>query len=657
MSVAPPLDVGSPSSAATKQDVVDELGERALLLPSLVNRGLEANDRAKYLLTLLQAARAHADEPTGPYSSLRSERLAAGVANQEFDVVVGGSRRAEGDVYAIPGVRLVHDALAAAVAEMLTPLAGRTPDEIDVVRLDALVRDAPDLTADRVPGCYIERIATADRAQGDSFHLLVMDAHRALNRMQTEVATETLDGASAYHLDENDRPLVAAFMAGLHTTAPLKFDHPGLGTTATRSGARLLIQNDIGETEAHVVVITVEDLVVTVTYTDVHRQRLKFFVAMLDAFPVEWSDAQHRRGAAALGEHHLVTGRHVAPDRVSLQTYLHHVGSRLVFLIDWNRARKRLVGLVGKKDAIELLRWAADVNCGHMAFLQMGGERLVYDAVEVAAKVPARYGEPLRDVLGLEATLDVLRFALRATAAGMRNGKSRHLIRDELRVEVLHHVRAAHAGLLDAAAEHASLVVEAAQALHAALLRLGTGDGDAFLRRVSERAAVWEHRADEILVAVRVAVRRVDGADALADLLMSADDAIDDLEEVLFLLTLLPAESANVARQVLDDVAGVAVAAAQEHLKAISIASEVVAGAGPDDLEDFLVAVDKVMTLEHDADDADRLARATLITQAPDFRSLHVADTVSRTIENATDALMRSALGLRDHILGQVATP
>ena len=239
----------------------------------------------------------------------------------------------------------------------------------------------------------------------------------------------------------------------------------------------------------------------------------------------------------------------------------------------------------------------------------------------------------------------------------MRNGKSRHLIRDELRVEVLHHVRTAHAGLLDAAAEHASLVVEAAQALHAALLRLGACDGDAFLRRRSERAAVWEHRADEILVVVRVAVRRVDGADALADLLTIADDAIDDLEEVLFLLTLLPAESANVARQVLDELAGVAVAAAQEHLKAISIAREVVAGAGPEDLEDFLVAVDKVMTLEHDADNADRLARARLITHAPDFRSLHVADTVSRNIENATDALMRSALGLRDHILGQAATP
>ena len=345
------------------------------------------------------------------------------------------------------------------------------------------------------------------------------------------------------------------------------------------------------------------------------------------------------------------------PDRESLEAYLERLGSRLVFLIDWNRARKRLVALVGKNDAVSLLRWAADAECGHLAFLALGGERLIYDAVELAAKVPARYGEPLREVLGPAATLEVVRFALQATAEGLRNGKSQQLIRDELRVELLRHVQAAHARLLEAAAEHACLVVETAQALRAALLRLGTTDGDAFLRRASERAAGWEHRADEILTAVRLAARRVEGAAALAALLASSDDAIDDLEEALSLLTLLPADATGVARPVLDVLAAVAVAAAQEHLKALAIAREVIDGGGPDDLEDFLVAVDRVMTLEHDADHAERQARATLITEAPDFRSLHVADSVSRGIEDATDALMRSALGLRDHILGRATAP
>jgi len=43
---------------APKQQIIDSLGEQQLLLPSRVNSALAANDRAKYLLTLLQAARA-----------------------------------------------------------------------------------------------------------------------------------------------------------------------------------------------------------------------------------------------------------------------------------------------------------------------------------------------------------------------------------------------------------------------------------------------------------------------------------------------------------------------------------------------------------------------------------------------------------------------
>jgi len=647
--------VTPPATAMTKEQVVRELGELNLILPSLVNRGLEANDRAKYLLTLLQGARAHADAPSDPFSPLRDERLAAGVADEFLDTVVEEARRTDQDAYLIPGADAIHGALATAVAEMLAPLtADVAPDAVDVSRLDALLSRAPDLSGDRLPGAYLDAIASGSRQHGDSLHLLVMDAHRALNRLQAHVATETLDGASVYWLLEDHRDLVSAFMAGLRATAPLKFDHPGLGTTATTVGSRLLIQNDIGQTEAHVVVIAVEDLVATVTYTDVHLQRLRFFERLLDQFPVRWSGPQRRRGATALGEHHLATGRYEAPDRASLEAYLRHLGSRLVFLIDWNRARKRLSTLVGKRDAVDLLRWAADAGCGHMGFLVLGGERLVYDAVELAARIPARYGEPLRDVLGPEATLEVLRFAIRAAADGLLNNKSHLLIRDELRVELLKHVEAAHRRLLDAAAEHGSLVVETAQVLRAALLRLGTADGDAFLRRASTRAAAWEHAADEILTAVRLSTRRVDGAESVADLLSTGDDAIDDLEEALFLLTLLHPDATPAVRPVLDPLAAVAVAAAREHLKALEIAREVVDAAGPDDLEDFLVAVDRVVTLEHEADNADRLARASLVEECPDFRSLHVADSVSRAIEDSTDALMRSALRLRDHLLGPV---
>ena len=67
--------------------------------------------------------------------------------------------------------------------------------------------------------------------------------------------------------------------------------------------------------------------------------------------------------------------------------------------------------------------------------------------------------------------------------------------------------------------------------------------------------------------------------------------------------------------------------------------------------------MDRVATLEHEADTADRMARAALVNHAPDFRGLYVADSISRGAEDATDALLRSALGLRDHVLGLLSVP
>ena len=634
-----------------KQDVLEELGESALVLPSLINRGLEANERAKYLLALLQTARSQCDAPSDPCPSLRDERLVAGVADPQLDEVIGQSRL-DGGTYRIPLAARIHEELIGAIREMLAPLAsfgsGDTPSES---RLEALLECVPDLADDRVPGEYIDRMAAARRDKGDSLHLLVMDAHQALNRLQRQVATSTLDGAFVYGLAEEDRALVSAFMGGVRETSPLKFEHPGLASTATRVGGRLLIQNDLGTTSAHVVVLTIEGLSAALIYTDVHRRRLEFFQSLLDEFAVKWSSPESR-AHPILGEHHVIVGTYDGEDRASLEAYLHRVGSRLVFVLDWNRARKRLRMLVGNDDAIELLRWAAENNLGHMAFLSLGGERLIYDALEFAEKAPARYGEPVIDVLGREETLAIARFALRAAAEGLLAGKSSLLIRDEVRVEVLRHLQVSQRRLLDAAAEHASLIVECSKALQAALVQLGGPGGEDFLARTAERAARWEHRADEVLMAQRQAARHVDGGVAVTNLTSIADDAIDALEEVIFLLTLLPSQAVGATQPILEPLAALATATAREHLKAVEIAREVVGGSSPEDLEDFLVAVDRVASLEHEADSADRMARATLVTDAPDFRSLYIADCVSRGAEDATDALLRAALGLRDHILG-----
>ena len=642
--------------SSAKPEIVEELVEAALTLPSLVNRGLEANERAKYLLSLLQTARAAADDPVEGRPDLREERHAAGVADPAFDDVVRLARPERDGSYVVPLAGHAHDELVAALEEMLEPVEVADPTATAFRRrFEELRYRAPSFEGDRVPGSYLDAITSARREAGDSLHLLVMDLHRELNALQGEIAAASIDGASVYGLGEGDEELVAAFMAGVHETERLKFDHPGLETTATRVGGRLVIENDLGTTSAHVVVISIEHDVATMTYSDVHRRRLRFVESLLDEFDMTWSSTRRRRAGGGLGAFDVTVGRFVASDKGALEHFLRRLGSRLVFVIDWNRARKRLGTLLPDTDAVAALRWAADHDLGHVALLSLGGDRMIYGAVEAAAKVPARYGEPLVEVLGKEATIAIVRFALKAAAEGMLSGKSSLLIRDELRVEVLRHVQASHRRLLDASAEHAGLVVECARGLRAALVRLAGEDGRSFVERTSSRAARFEHEADEILLDQRQAARRVEGGEAVTALTTAADDALDALEEAIFLLSLIPESAMSLVRPILGKVAAVADVAAREHLKAVEIAREVVGGSGPEDLEDFLVAVDRVASLEHEADDEHRAARAALVTRAPEFRSLYLADGISRGAEEATDALMRSALGLRDHVLSTLA--
>ena len=153
--------------------------------------------------------------------------------------------------------------------------------------------------SNEIEASQVAKMIAVPSGDADSLHRLIMDLHKTLNRLAASCAEEVVAGAHAHSLRPDDRPLVEAFMHGVDSTRALKFDHPGLDTTATRSGPRLIIQNDIGETDAHVVVISIENLVATITYTDVHRARAEFFCGLFDQFPMHWSGLD-RKSAKAL---------------------------------------------------------------------------------------------------------------------------------------------------------------------------------------------------------------------------------------------------------------------------------------------------------------------------------------------------------------------
>ena len=418
-----------------KTEIVSELGENPLLLPAYVEQALLANNRIKYLFTLLQEARRYADHPETGATDLRSERSAADISDASLDDIIPNAQRTADNNYFIPHIAQLHEQIVSALKNMLAPIKVGFSEEMakqHEQRLAALLEQTPDFSGEEVTSDYIERATHGRRDESDSLHLLVMDLHKLINKLQADLAQETIDGAKAYAINDSDRVMIKAFMKGLNNTAPLKFDHPGLDTTVTRSGNKLIIENDIGTTDAHVLVIHVEGLRVTMTYTDIHERRAIFFESLFETYNVDWQDTR-TRGLSKEEEderYFLCVGDFNADSEVTLLDYLTFLGSRIVFLIDWNKARKRLRNFVKKRDSLELLKWSADNNHGHRAFLQIGGERIIYEALAQVSRTEAHYGDRLDELLGRERAIDFLKFILQTAADGLLNGRSERLIRE-----------------------------------------------------------------------------------------------------------------------------------------------------------------------------------------------------------------------------------
>ena len=646
-----------------KTEIVDILGERALVLPALLAAALVANDRAKYILTLLQMAAARAEDPEAAISDLRKEREACGIAVPEFDRSIARAEHDGSGNYHLPGAARLLAMLDDAMRAMIAPLGAAGEDAAAAAlharlkdRLERLIEARPPVVEDMLSGETIAALTSGRPKAGDGFHVLVMDLHQEINRLQGAIATTDIAGAKAYGLAESDRAAVTAFMTGLNRTAPLKFDHPGLDTIAARANGALLIQNDIGTTEAHVLVIKVTGLRVAVTHTDIHLPRLRFLQALCNGSGISWEDIRSRQ-VSRLGEDdlfYLAFGEYAAADANALAAFLEQLGSRIVFLIDWNKARKRLGLLIPNAAAADILEWAADHDFGHRAFLQLGGERLIYDALEQAVKTPLRYGQPLHEMIGAGVAQEYLRFVLQITATGLLQGQSEALIRDRVRAELFLHFRSAEQRFLAACCSHAEIIVQLASGLRAALRRDGTERREALADNAA-RAKHWETRADDMVKELRSTVRRIAGTEIFCQIAETADDAADDLEDAAFLARLLfdsapPAELPEPLLALADLLAE----GTQAFRQTMESAQYVHRGSDRDAVQRFLEAADRVVTVEHQTDERERALTTALMNASLDCRQLHMMTAISHHFEAAADALLHASLKLRDHVLGDV---
>ena len=645
--------------------IVEELGERAVLLPSLLESALAANERLKIVLTLLQEAAAQAAQPGRAAPSLEQERRSVGLADPAFATTISGARAVDAAHFVAPGAELLAKTLSDDLAAMAAPVEVAEPEDVAPLRarLDQILPKLPAFPDDCVGRAEVAAIASARRGGADSLHLLVMDLHKAINRIAAATALEEIDGAHTAGLDDASRKHVKAFMSGLNRTAGLAFGHPGLATTAGRVGDRLTIQNDIGTTDAHVLVLHVEGLTVQATYTDVHRIRAKFFISLFDQEAATWSPLaeNQKRGLADGDVFFLVTGVYQARDEADLDRFLSFFASRIVFLIDWNKARKALQTFVSKARAIELLAEAAQRDEGHRAFLELGGPDLVFEAVRRAAAGRIAYGVRLDQALGDDECFAFLRNVLHAACCGLKDGRSARLIRDEIYADLSQRLDTAETELLAVVLRHLGLTRMLASMLETAFQPQG-------LASLAERAGLCarakrvEKKADELTVIAREIFARVRNADDLLPLVDQVENATDCFDEAAFLLS-LASESAS-ADAMSAPLAGLAAVACEcvGHLVSAVEAAMLIPEGKSVDAAFALQCVDAVIDAERRADVAERAAIGALIGPAAateadngDARSLVLGIELAHTLEEATDRLAHAAMSLRDRVLQELS--
>lgn len=622
------------------------------MLPAWVKAALAANDRLKVYLSVIQAAATHAAHPDAHVPDLAKEIAAAGLSGGWLHEVAAAARRLDDDL-AVPDLPRLVKALEDDLAAMARPLLQGPPAAADV---QARVRQWSEwlraLPPDRLTRQQVDALTRGRRDEGDSVHLLVMDLHKRINQLSGELATEVIAGANVWDVQEQDRSRIAAFMRGLTRTAVLKFDHPGLDTAATRDGERLLIQNDIGTNDAHVLVLQVKDHAITLTYSDLHAVRFDFFRSLLEPFGAKWSPLESRTDPALnqAAAYTVGTARFACADEAALEAALEGIGSRLVFLIDWNRARKRLQAFVGKADAIAVLAEVARMDIGHRAWLQVGGERLVFAAMQAAGDGAFQIGDRLDDVIGKSDAHAFLVAVMRLACDALRRGQPPALVADETRMLLAQHVRQ-RTSEFDLLAEHAAYCHSLAQAVSDALAHGAERSGKA-ARELAERSKAWERRADYLVMQAREKAERQPRWRPVARVLEGSDDVADGLEEAAFLISLAADHHtdgwSDDVRKLLGRLAATVLEATQDQVKALAIARTLSSASESADNDAFLRATWRVLQAERQCDSLLRDARRAILGSVPDAPSLMLANDLAQGLELVSDRLLAAAYALRD---------
>ncbi len=645
-----------------KTEIVQTLGQQSLLLPAWLKTALKANDQIKVLLSLLQSAVASCRNPQQAPPDFSRELHSNDLNQQWLQELASNTSVLNGD-YQIIGLETFVTLITERIQAMAKPILATTPEAFA-----ARVNDWLDWLDHLEDGVLTEEqlhsLCHGQRGQSDSLHILVMDLHKALNQLSIQLASEEIDGAHVWQINTWDRPRIAAFMAGLNRTKALKFDHPGLDTAVTRDEDVLLIQNDIGTNDAHVLVVQVRDQTISLTYSDLHRPRFLFFQNLLADLGCQWQQDQSQvtQGLNQDQAYRVGTAEYCAADNEQLDAILTGIGSRIVFLIDWNKARKRLKQLVANKLAIEVLTTAAKAEYGHRGWLTLGGEQLVYRAMQNAGSQVFRIGDRLDQVLSPETAKKFLLDSLRICSQGLQQGRPTTMIADEVFL-VLSQSTASHNVEYDLLLDHTSYCQTLAQALEQTLQQ---GMNEQALADLQVRARAWEQRADSLVNTGRDLARQQTRWQPFAELLHLLDDVVDTLEEAAFYSHLSvelqnhwPEEFTHILGKMATEVLN----ACQEQVKAVVTAKQLSSRQPINDmtnarqsnshqtLEDGSLLMSynwQIMRAEKNCDELYREAKRVIVQSVTHAQALLLANDLIGALEKTTDCLLMTNFQLRN---------
>ncbi|BBK40072.1 hypothetical protein STVA_00920 [Allostella vacuolata] len=642
-----------------KANVVATLGQPKLLLPARINAALAANDRLKFALTLLQAAAAHGADGTVPLVDLRRDYAAARI-DAPWMLEMQGAAWSEGGRLHLADLPRLGGRISEDIRTMARPLqdSGDAAHQPLLARVDRWVGWLDQLNAGTLDEAQMTALTGGRRGGDDTLHILVMDLHKRLNRLAAGMSEDTVEGAQVWQIEAADRPRIAAFMRGLNRTRGLKFDHPGLDTAATRDGRRLLIQNDIGTNDVHVLVIQVEDLAITLTYSDLHESRFAFFRDLLSEIGAQWSSAGARRSAGlnADAEYVVGTARFDCTDLAGLDGALEGIGARIVFLIDWNRARRRLNRLVDKPVAVAVLNGAARREVGHMGWLLAGAEQLVFDAMEALSPDHFRIGDRLDGVLGAVEAQEFLTEALALSSHAMLAGRTTSLVADQIRLLLARHA-GRHRDEFALLGEHAAFCHALAEGIRDALAYGHETEFEA-ARRLATRAKAWERKADHLVMRLREQAARNARWLPFLRLIECADDAADALEEAAFVLSLIADDHHagwnDALRAALRRLADEVLKAAEDHVRALAIARTLNEASLAEDQDEFLAACWRVVNAEELCDALTREVRRLFVRHVTDAGTLSLGNDFAAALEASTDALLHTGYAMRGLVFTRV---